>query len=177
MLQFKIANADWTFNEPNTPAAPIVNGRLFTAAPDEWVHFRLDLSTPGYGWQPAVAVANDHAYPAGAILELMGSAPELGSWGTGVPVDHIGSLWSRLVTIATPGTYEFKFRVEGTWAIANFGLNYNNNFGANGTFTTTSPNEDTIIQFDEVTGRIRAIPDANVPVRTSTWGRLKAAYR
>jgi hypothetical protein len=176
-LEFKIANTDWTFNQPAVPAYPLLNALLFTSSPGEVIHFRLDLSTPAYGWLPAVAVSCDHGYPTGRRLELIGSAPELGNWAAGVPVDHIGSLWSKLVTIASPGTYQYKFRCEGTWAYAGFGLFYNNVQGDNGSFTTTAPNTDMVIQFDEVTGRIRAIPNQNVAVKHASWGQLKAVYR
>jgi hypothetical protein len=176
-LEFKIANADWTFAEPTAGSAPLVNGRIWTQSPGEIVHFRLDFSTPTYGWVPAVAVANDHGYPAGTTLELMGSAPELGSWGVGLPADKFGSIWQKIVTIATPGTYEYKFRVLGSWLWSNFGPNYNNNFGSNGVFTTTDPNTEMIIQFDELTGRVRAIDNHSVAARTTSWGRLKTMYR
>jgi hypothetical protein len=177
LQEFKIANADWSFDGPTVPSDPLVNGRVFISGPGDVVHFRLDTSVPGYGWLPLVAVANDHGYPAGATLELMGSAPELGNWVTGLTADHVGSIWTRSVSISTPGTYEYKFRVLGTWAFANFGLCYNNNLGANGSFTTTEPNTVMDIQFDERSGRIRAIDSSNVPVRTASWGTLKAAYR
>lgn len=177
MLQFKLANADWTFNGPSAPSAPLVNGRLFTTMMGEIVHFRLDLSTPPYGWVPLFAVANDHAYPAGATLELMGSGPELGNWTNGLIADHVGTIWQKQVTIATPGTYGYKFRVYGSWLYANFGYHYNNNMGDNGSFTTDAPNTNMIIQFDELTGRIRAIDDLNVPTRPKSWGRLKTIYR
>jgi hypothetical protein len=175
--EFKIANADWSFSNPTASTNPFVNGRLYVAGPGDVVHFRLDTSAPPYGWLPAVAVANDHAYPAGATLELMGSAPELGAWGTGLPATHEGTIWQRIVTIANPGNYQFKFRVQGTWSIANFGLDYNNEVGDNGTFSTYAPDTEVILQFDEHTGRIRAIDNNNVPVHTSSWGRLKAIYR
>jgi hypothetical protein len=67
--------------------------------------------------------------------------------------------------------------VQGSWDYANFGLHYNNNRGANGAFTTTLPNTGMVIQFDEHTGRIRAIEADNVPAVPRTWGDLKAAYR
>jgi hypothetical protein len=175
--QFKVANADWTFNIPSSPYWPTWNGVVFTAGPGDVVHFRLDMTTPPYGWAPEISVSNDHAYPAGAQLELMGSAPELGSWTTGVAIDHVGSLWSKAVIIATPGTYEFKFRVQGTWGLANFGINYNHQQGGNGSFTTTVANTEMVLQFDELTGRIRAIERNNVPARTTSWGQLKSAYR
>ncbi len=177
MEEFKIANSDWTFDGPTVPEAPLVNGRLFVSGPGDVVHFRLDTSTPGYGWVPAISFANDHAYPEGMTLELMGSGPELGEWTTGLVAEHVGSIWTRIVTIATPGTYEYKFRVQGSWYYANFGLHYNNNYGYNGSFTTSAPNTEMCIQFDERTGRIRAIDNDNVAARTSSWGALKALYR
>ena len=175
--QFKVANADWTFNVPNVPAWPTWNGVVFTSGPGDVVHFRLDMSTPTSGWVPAISVSNDHGYPAGAQLELMGSAPELGGWTTGQGLDHVGSLWSMAVTIAAPGTYEFKFRVQGTWGLANFGIDYNHQQGRNGSFTTTAPNTAMVIQLDELTGRVRAVPGSITPARKTSWGQLKSVYR
>ena len=174
---FKIANADWSFAQPTAPGGELINSRVWTSYAGEWVHFQLTFRAPDYGWVPAVGVSNDHAFPAGMSLELMGSAPELGSWTSGLPADHVDRTWQRIVTIATPGTYEYKFRVSGTWNIANFGLDYNNNYGRNGTFTTTVPNTEMIIQFNEVDGRIRAIANDNVPARRRSWGELKVRYR
>lgn len=34
-----------------------------------------------------------------------------------------------------------------------------------------------IIQFDELTGRIRAVPYADTPVMPLSWGLIKALYR
>ena len=177
MQQFKIANADWTFAEPSSPIDPFVNGRVWVSGPGDVVHFRLDTATPDPGWLPVIAVANDHGYPAGAALELMGSAPELGAWGVGLAADHFGSIWQRIVTIASPGTYEYKFRVLGSWNFSNFGLDYNNNFGRNGSFTTLTPNTEMLIQFDEQSGRIRAIDNTSTPTRQRSWGQLKARMR
>jgi len=175
--EFKIANADWSFGEPTVPEAPLINGRLYTSVPGEVVHFRLDLNNGTAGWMPDVAVANDHGYPAGMHLELIGSAPELGSWNFGLSLDHSGGVWSRTVIIAMPGYYEYKYRVEGSWNWANFGLNYNNNFGYNAYVFTTMWNEPVRFEFDEVTGRMRAVLDQATPARRSTWGGVKASYR
>jgi hypothetical protein len=174
---FKIANADWSLSGPTAPSAPLVNGRLFTAQANETVHFRLDLSEPLPGWEPPIAFANDHAYPAGAMLELIGSGPELGNWTQGLEAELVGSIWQKKVTIATPGYYEYKFRVLGSWNYANFGYHYNNNLGANGAFLVTEPNTEMMIQFDEISGRIRAIANSDLPVQYSNWGGLKALYR
>jgi hypothetical protein len=175
--EFKVANADWTFNIPNVPGWPTWNGVVFTSGPGDVVHFRLDMSSPGYGWVPEISVSNDHAYPPGAQLELMGSAPELGAWSAGLLAQHTGNVWSCLATIATPGTYEYKFRVLGDWNVVNFGIDYDHMQGRNGTFITTAPNTEMVIQFDELTGRVRAIDNHSVAARRSSWGRLKAIYR
>ena len=175
--EFKIANADWSFGEPTVPAAALVNGRVFVTVPGELIHFRLDLNTATDGWMPDIAVANSRGYPSWASLEVIGSAPELGNWSSGLPADHVGSIWTKTVVISTPGACEYKFRVVGTWAWANFGLNYNNNYGYNGYFDVTEPNQAITIQFDEATGRIRAFPEGATPTLKTSWGHLKAAYR
>ena len=175
--EFKIANSDWTFAEPSVAAAALVNGRLYTTHAGEVVQFRLDLSAPPGNWMPAIAVANDHGYPAGAQLEVIGSAPELGTWNFGLPADLYGDVWSKSVEIATPGYYEYKFRVVGSWRWANFGLNYNNNFGYNAYFFTTIPNEIMTIQFDARSGRLIAFSMLATPARRASWGAIKAGYR
>lgn len=177
LREFKIANAEWTFAQPTSPGYELQNGRVWTSGPGDVVHFRLDFTTPEPGWVPAIGVAHDHPFPAGSQLELMGSAPELGAWSSGLIADHVGTIWQVIATIATPGSYEFKFRVVGTWNISNFGRDYNNNFGRNGTFVTTAPNTEMIIQFNELTGRIRAVPYADTPVTSRSWGLIKALYR
>jgi hypothetical protein len=177
LFEFKIANADWTFNAPNEPGYPMQNGYLWTDWPGQVLHFTLDTSPSVGGWQPDLSVANSAGYPTGMGLEVIGSAPEIGSWNWGVPADHIGKAWSKSVVIAMPGAYEFKFRCLGTWAFANFGIRYNNVVGANASFVTTMPNEPILFQFDETNGRLRAVHDDPTPVRRGSWGQLKAAYR
>lgn len=177
IFEFKIGNADWTFSQPSAPCCAFYNGYLWPNFPGEIIHFTLDTATPAGGWVPEVGVANDHSYPSGFQLEVIGSAPEIGNWNWGLPADHAGPLWSRTAVIATPGTYEYKFRCLGTWNYANFGLNYNNIAGVNASFTTTVPNEPILFQFDESRGRLRAVHYDVTPARRNSWGSLKAAYR
>ena len=49
--EFTIANADWSFGEPTVPEAALINGRVYVMVPGEVIHFRLDLSAPGGGWE------------------------------------------------------------------------------------------------------------------------------
>ena len=176
--EWKIANTDWSLNWPSPPYDAISNALLFTATQGEVIHFLLDTNFVSGEWQPVMdAVQCDHAVPAGATLELIGSAPELGNWTTGVPVLHAGVGWQAIVTIATPGIYEYKFRVAGTWSVAAFGYDYNNTDGRNAVFQTTHGYTDVLFQLDEQTGRIRAIELGPVPTKHQTWGGLKRVYR
>lgn len=151
---------------------------LFTNGSGDVIHFRFDKRFLLDGWQPfAYAVQCDHALPPGAEFDVIGSAPEPGSWITGVPLFHAGRGYQRVITIATPGTYEFKFRVAGRWDVANFGLDYNNTQGRNAVVTTTYPNSDVAFQLDEQLGRVRGLELGPVPAHRTSWGQLKKLYR
>jgi hypothetical protein len=174
---FKIANADWSELWPHHPAYPLSNAVVWTVGPGDVVHFRLDTNVPD-GWQPAwPAVATDQFAPPGTPFEIIGSAPETGAWNFGVPAKQFGSLWRTTLTIATPGSHEFKFRATGTWDVCNFGVHYNMFIGENFTYATTIPDSEVLFELDTATGRGRAVELATTPVTRSTWGRVKALYR
>lgn len=174
--QFKIANADWTENWPNHPTYPTENARLVTTTSGETIHFRLDMNNR-VGWQPSWgAVACDHAVPPGTSLELIGSAPELGSWSTPVVAVDDGGVWTAVVHVAIPGDYQFKFRGAGSWEWP-FGLHYNMGAGDNFAFTTTTAGTAVRLLFDTRDGRGYAAEFDETPARASTWGRVKALVR
>jgi hypothetical protein len=176
--EFKIATNDWSEAYPTTPYDVFANAVLFTSQPNEVIHFTLDARVLLDGWQPLFnSVSTSHAYPEGTVLELIGSAPELGNWITGVPVNHVGNRWQKIITIADPGFYEFKFRAQGTWDVVGFGYDYNNTAGRNAILETEFPFTDVLFQFDEPTGRVRGIELGPTPARASSWGRVKALYR
>jgi hypothetical protein len=176
ILEWKIANADWTQNWPSDPVHPMVNARLFTSVADEIIHFRLDLN-PRPGWQPLTgAVACDHPTPPGIELELCGGDPETGSWTTGVPAVLVDGVWTTMVHVATAGTHEFKFRGVGSWDWP-FGIWYNMYTGHNFSYTTTVPGTAVRFEFDTRDGRGRAIEYDETPVYLPSWGRLKSLYR
>jgi len=177
-LEWKVATQDWSQAFPTNPSNSLANAVLFTAGPGEVIHFTYDQRFLGDGWQPYFdAVQCDHALPPGVQLEVIGSAPEIGNWQSGVPLFQTAQGWHRFITIATPGSYEFKFRVVGTWDVAAFGWDYNNTSGRNALLTTTYPNTDVLFQMDNQLGRVRAIELGPVPVRRNSWGRLKSLYR
>jgi len=176
--EFKIADAAWTpgLNWPYNPAYPSDNARLVITGPGDTVRFRFDgNSAPG--WQPDnAAVACDHGMPAGTVLELIGSAPELGSWNTGVEAFDVDGIWTAVVRIATPGDHQFKFRGAGSWDWS-FGIHYNMLIGDNFAFTTTRADAAVRFKFNPADGRGYAVEFDDTPVVRRTWGRLKALYR
>ncbi len=175
---FKIARRDWSVSYPTVPSFPLDNAYVWVSGPGELVHFTLDTRFLLEGWQPySPAVATDHPMPDGSELEVIGSAPETGAWLSGIPLQHSGQRWQRVITIATPGTYEFKLRVLGTWSVVAFGYDYNNPSGRNVVYTTALPNADVLFQYDETNGRVRAIELGQVPASQGTWGQLKTRYR
>lgn len=173
---FKLANFDWTENWPHHPSRPTDNARLLYTEAGEKLHFRLDLNVLP-GWQPEYgAVACDHALPPGLVLEVIGSAPELGSWVTPMPAVDDGGVWTTVVHIATPGYYEHKFRGAGSWDWP-LGVHYNMLMGANFSFTTVTPGTAVRFLFNPRDGRGYAAEFDETPARATTWGRVKSLYR
>jgi len=176
--EWKVATNTWSEAYPSASCCALANAVLFTTVPDEWLRFRFDTNFMLDSWQPFFdAVMTDHAVPPGVALEVIGAAPELGSWVAGVPLTKVGDRWQRVLTIATPGIYEFKIRVAGTWDVANFGYDYNNTQGDNAYFATTHDSSDVLFQYDEALGRVRGLELGPLPARRTSWGGIKGRYR
>jgi hypothetical protein len=171
--EFKIANADWS--------------ESYFGPCNLWVHcgvgdavrFTFDTNTHVDGWMPEMNIVwSDHAYPAGTAFEVIGSAPETGSWNSGVPATLVGTVWTRVVTIATAGSYAAKFRAVGTWDLCNIGSEgAGAPCGADLPYMTLLDNTDVLFQFDSATGRARATVLGVTPAAPTTFGRLKTLYR
>ncbi len=154
--EFKIATGDWSQAYPTNPSYPTANAILYTEASDDLVHFRLDTNVLS-DWQPAAnAVSCDRFAPTGSVFEVIGSAPELGSWVTGVPATLDGDTWYADIVVASPGPVEYKFRVAGTWDVCNVGIHYNMFIGDN--FSATIPSASALMRFEfnTIDGRSRA---------------------
>lgn len=176
--EFKVATVGWTESYPNAPCCALANAVVFTTGPGDTIQFRFDTNYVPGEWLPYFnSVSTDQGYPAGETLEVIGSTPELGGWLSGIPMRRVNDRWQVILTIATPGEHAFKVRVAGTWLVASFGLDYNNTQGRDAPFTTTLEDADVLFQFDEVTGRVRALELGQVPARRTSWGRVKTLYR
>jgi hypothetical protein len=167
----KIAVGDWSESYPGSNQPVFING------PGDVVRWTFDTNVYADGWLPATDIAfNDHAVPAGMTFEAIGSAPETGSWGSGVAAAKFGDIWTAQVIVATPGSYEVKFRKTGDWSI-NVGADGFGTNSANVGYTTAVANEIVTFQFNQATGRMRVVVGAATPAGASSWGRLKTLYR
>ncbi|HSG27385.1 MAG TPA: hypothetical protein VLA34_02805, partial [Candidatus Krumholzibacterium sp.] len=144
-------------------------------AAGEQVLFTFDTNSYSDGWIPdSNIVWNDHYAPTGSTFEVTGSAPELGDWTTGVVATDVAGIYTVVVTIATPGSYLYKWRANGNWDDFVFGSNgASGGIGDDLDFETTSPDELVKFEFDPAVGRVRVLVGI-VSVESSSWGRIKA---
>lgn len=166
----KAALGDWSMSWPNS------NQSVFITGPGDVVNWSYDTNTYADGWLPSTnIVMNDHAV-TGLTFEVIGAAPETGAWGFGVAAVLAGDVWSVLIPIGTPGTYDVKFRKTGDWGInvGSDGVGTNSN---NYSYTTTLANEPMLFEFNQRTGRMRVSSSGATPTRSTTFGSLKAMYR
>lgn len=172
--EYKIALADWS-----EAYFPWCNLWVHTAGAGDPVHFTFDTNTHLDGWWPQSNIVwSDHYAPPGTTFEVIGGAPETGSWGSGVAATLVGTIWRRVVTIATPGAYEAKFRATGSWDIMNVGTEgAGAPCGANLQYTTANPNEDVLFEFETATGRTRVVVLGATPAARRSWGQVKTLYR
>lgn len=167
----KVATSDWLESYPAS------NQPIFISGPGDVVTWSFDTNTYADGWLPATGIAyNDHAVASGMTFEVIGAAPETGSWGSGVAAVLNGDVWEVTIPIGTPGTYDVKFRKTGDWSI-NVGSDGYGTNANNASYTTTIANEPMLFQFNQRTGRMRISTVGATPTRSTTFGGLKAEYR
>ena len=167
----KVGTVDWSESYPHS------NQPVYLAGSGEIVHWTFDTNTYADGWLPSTdIVMNDHAIPAGTTFEVIGDAPETGSWGSGAAAALTGNIWSVELTIATAGSYNVKFRKTGDWGL-NVGTDGVGSNSDNYGYTTTVANQPVLYQFNQATGRMRVVVGGVTPTQNKTWGGLKALYR
>lgn len=170
--EFKIATADWSVSYPGC------NSWVYTSGPGDVIHFTFDQNTYADGWYPSTNIIwNDHFAPPGTMFEVIGSAPETGSWSSGPPATLVGGTWTLDLLIALAGSYEAKFRAVGTWDVCNVGNETNTPCGGNIPYTTNNPGETVRFEFDTATGRTRAYVLIATPNVRGSWGKVKTLYR
>jgi hypothetical protein len=171
--EYKVAMCDWSQSYH-----PFCNLWVWTAGPGDPVLFTYDTNVYADGWVPTTNIAwTDHYAPAGTMFEVIGSAPETGSWGSGQAANLSGGVWSRFLTVAAPGNYDYKFRAVGDWNVMNIGGEGGAPCGFNASYTTVVPNTDVLFEFNSMTGRVRAVVLGPTPTGKTSWGQLKTIYR
>ena len=170
--EFKVALSDWSqsyFGPCNL---------WVHVNPGETVLFTFNTNAHGDGWLPDQNIVwSDHYAPAGTTFEVIGGAPETGSWGSGVAANLAGGIWTKTIVIAAPGAYEAKFRATGSWDVCNVGTEgAGAPCGANMMYTTVMPNSEVRFEFNTATGRTRVTVGNPVPTEPTSWGHVKALY-
>lgn len=179
-----VAGPSGSFDPEASPrclcAPPPAPATLWTSVEGETIHF--------WEWGVGGGVACDHGIPPGAEMEVAYTASPPVGWGgwsstPGEPMTRSGSIWSRVLTIPEAG--EYMFQVRSTDRVVSFSPIFNARCGLGCTldevpvwhFTTTTPNTDVRIQFDDRTGRQETTLLTPTATRQHGWGALKAMYR
>lgn len=145
MFEYKVATSDWSVSYPGS------NGKsAFDAAGNFTVNFapgsfsdgwspasdRVGYNDPGFGWD-IMGAFNGWSSPIIALATT----------GNG--------LYTGQYTVPAAGSYEFKFRKAGDWAIS-IGGDFGNSAG-NASVTTTDANEMLLFQLDLPNGRWQVV--------------------
>ncbi len=141
--EFKVTGATWS--DPNYP------GNNIRIKPDAngTNTFYFYPGTQVDGWNP-INNRIGYADPGNMAFEIIGG---FNGWSTGVALNSIGGgVFSNSITVASAGTYGFKFRTPGTWGEVAFGSDFGN-FGGDGSFTTTNSPQTVPVRLDLPHGR------------------------
>ncbi|GMV27390.1 MAG: hypothetical protein AMXMBFR58_34210 [Phycisphaerae bacterium] len=110
MYEFKATTPDWSFNGPGSNAKAMANASGVLTV--NW----FPSSSWSDGWMPDARVRVGYEDSGLHGWDLMGSVNGWSSpFGTLAGVG--GGVYATTISVA-PGSYEFKFRKEGDWAIS-----------------------------------------------------------
>lgn len=144
--EYKVATTGWESSWPGS------NGRILAPASGE-LTFHFYEGSASDGWLPAA----DRVGYSGSThgWEVMGSFPN-SNFTTGIDMTHLGgNVYQTSFVIAAAGTYDYKFRQDGDWAIS-IGDNFGNS-AANVQIVTTQANELVQFTLDLPGGRHQAV--------------------
>jgi hypothetical protein len=143
IYEFKIAENDWANNWPSGDNAKVVADPAGSIT----LHFRPDVTLDG--WHPQAArIGYDDP---GHGWEVMGSFNGWASDPVVTLTNQGNGLFEGAYVVATPGTYQFKFRKAGDWDIQ-YGAGQFNGSG-DLQVITTEPNQSLTFRLDLPNGR------------------------
>jgi hypothetical protein len=144
--QFKVTGATWS--NPNFPG----DGNVVTLPDATGSNTFYFIPGPtADGWSPVLDRVG-YADPGGLSFEIAG---DFNGWGggAGYQLAPIGNgVYSNSITIATAGTYGFKFRTPGSWNDIYFGQDFGNG-GGNASITTSNSPQTLPFVLDLPNGR------------------------
>ncbi|MEY4388113.1 MAG: hypothetical protein RLY20_3396 [Verrucomicrobiota bacterium] len=140
--QVKAAASNWVSSWPN-------NNMLLKSDANGSNTFYFFPGTIADGWYP-IANRVGYADPGNMSWGIIGA---FNGWSTDVPLNSIGNgVYSNSITVATAGTYGFKFRTPGVWNEVRFGVDFGND-NSDGSFTTTNSPQTVPVRLDLPNGR------------------------
>jgi hypothetical protein len=168
MPEYKIALADWSLSAPGS------NGRVMVDAAGEINFHFWDNESWSDGWEPSTKRRVGYNDPGLFNWELIG---DFNGWAGGdIMTDLGGGLWAKDLTL-NAGTYGWKFRMEGDWAISigdDFG-----NAAANNSINVASDGDLWRFELDLPGGRWRAfyVPEPTALALLALGGLLAVRQR
>lgn len=152
--EFKVTVDDWSVNHPSS------NCWFYTTTPNQSILFTFDTNSYSDGWLPSTNIVNvtDQLPPTANIVAVgdhngwNNAGPEVmyddGTNGDPLANDNI---YAYYLVVATPGTYNWKPTLTGTWDA--WGSDNRQVNSTNISYTTTSPNQNIFFYVDLNTGR------------------------
>jgi hypothetical protein len=163
--EYRIATADWSLSVPGT------NGKVRTDINGE-LHFNFwDITSWNDGWVPRNQRRVGYADHGFFDWEVIGS---FNDWSIPLSLTDQGNGLHAGTFQFDTGSYQFKFREQGSWN-TNIGRDFGNNAG-NNIFNVYSNGEEWTFELDLPNGRWRSYTNAPQPVSTVNGSRVGKQY-
>lgn len=171
--EWKAALDDWSVSHPISS-----NQWVYVNSMGEQITMTLDTNVYADGWIPDTNIAwSSNPWPTGSTPEVIGGAPAIGDWGSGVSAVLVGDIWSVSATFATAGSYEYKWRANGNWDDFVLGNDGAATFGGNLIVDVLNDGDTMTFELNQATGRARVMEENTVSVDATSWSDAKAMYR
>jgi hypothetical protein len=143
-FEYKAAPEDWSISAPGS------NGKIMVDGAGEMAFHFYHQESWADGWEPSTKYRVGYEDPGMFNWELIG---DFNGWAGGDLLTDMGDgLWASELTLDA-GTYEWKFRMEGSWDIS-IGDDFGNS-AANNTLTVDADGDIWGFELDLPGGRWR----------------------
>lgn len=156
------ANNNWFRSDGGGNATIRLNTNIGATGQDN-----MNVGITSGSWTPQV------------VGDFMNEAGGAGDWNPSDATFNMSSIganqWQKSMTISTPGSYQIKITDGSGWSrqFGSNGLNPNPNTFS---FTTTSPGETVVVQYNSLTPSFSVVPEPSSLLMVSVFGLL-ATFR